>query len=625
MESERRRLLLLSIGGTAMLSGCLGDGTESPTDEDDTGSSDSHDGDGANDPAQETLEWPAVDTGELITDFEDGSPTEPLIGSIEPAADEARIGSQAMMVSSQEDRAGLSILFPDGLDLSGWDTSLAVKAESIDRIAIEFHAPSFGDHLTSFRRLPNDHDDWLRVDFGYDEKQGDPELENVTELRIIGFGAADGPTTFLVDDLRRTEAVANGKAILACYDSHLSHFEVAAPMLAERGWPAVVATDPRRIGDSNRMGMHELHDLRDRGWDISPMPSGPEGLSGLPESEQRSIIETATEALEREGFSAGARHFFAPEWREMDPTNHALVRELHESAFAFGSSTSGIAPTAMHLIPMNWGPALHDGIRRQINIADQYQLLVVLRIPRLVQDEDDAEGDAMWVGDFDHLLDHLAHRGLDVITPSDLVDDTMAGDGGDDTTNDRPEGLLLESGQSHAFEGTGSDVTDAFAVGEGFLFASHSSTGSGGFAVDVDEVDGDVPNSILIRTADARTGESVIAIGGGTYQLDIDAEDEWLIELYQPDLHSDDVQELPLVAEQTGSDIIGPAWGDGDGRLHATHDGSGQFIVDLYGSDGSWEQLVNTDGSFDSSRSYRASSPVWLNVEADGDWSVELT
>lgn len=57
----------------------------------------------------------------------------------------------------------------------------------------------------------------------------------------------------------------------------------------------------------------------------------------------------------------------------------------------------------------------------------------------------------------------------------------------------------------------------------------------------------------------------------------------------------------------------------------ATHDGDGEFIVDGYGADGSWEVLVHRTGAFDNSRSYRVGGAVWLNVEADGNWTLEVT
>lgn len=568
-----------------------------------------------------SITYPAVDVGELVSDFGPDARLEALHGSFEADPELARIGEQAMVIEGGGDRAGVGLHFPDGLDLNGWDTSMAVKAEAINRIAIEFHAPSFGDHLTSFRRLPNDHDGWLRVDFGYDEKQGEPDLEHVTELRIIGFAAGDGPTRFVIDDLRRTPAAQQGKAILVCHGARLSHLELAGELLHERGWPAAVAVDPRNIGGSGRMDVHDLRKLQERGWDICPAPSGPDGLSGRPENEQRTIMEVARNALVDRGFDDGARHFFAPTWREMDPVNHELARELFDTAFVFGSSTSGIPPTGPHLIPMSWGPALHGGVRRQVNIADQYQLMVVLRIPPIVEMEADVTDNNMWLDDFIHLLDHLEHRGLDVITPSDVVDGTF--ENGEESTDpiERPEGVIVESGARHSFEGEGHDATDRFDLEDGFLQAEFTHEASGPFEI---SIAGDNTHDAFVTTADVIEGESVMLLEEGTYHFEISASGPWTIDVQQPEVHSDDLLDPPLGATGSASGVVGPIWAPDRGRLEATHEAEGSFLVDLIGLDGSRERIVHASGSFDSSRSYRGPGTCWLNVEATGDWTIEM-
>ncbi len=643
-DSTRRSLLVTFGAASVGIAGCLqsddgvspviggddseedDDGPEGDSPDEDNGTDDgagSEDGDEP-DPDHDELRWPAVDVGELLSDFDESERLEPLVGRMEGSEDDARIGSQALVVENDGDRAAVGIFFPDGLDLRGWDVSLAIKAETINRIGMEFHAPTFGDHLTSLRRLTNDHDDWLRVDFGYDEKTGDPDLSNVTEIRIVGFSPDDGPTRFVVDDLRRTEAVENGVAILACYGGHRSHFEIAAPLLAERDWPGAIAMDPRRIGGSNRMGVDELRQLQERGWDICSSPRGSDGLSGLPEDEQRAILETARDALANRGFDAGARHFFAPAWREMDPTNHELVRELHDTGFVFGSGTAGAPPTAMHMIPMNWGPALRGGIRRYINLADQYQLLVVIRIPRIIEDEDDVGSNDMSLGDFEHLLDHLEHRGLDVITPSDLVDGISLNGGSADDAHDRPEGTIVETGKSYTLEGSGPGLSQSFELDDGFLLASFSSDTIGRFSIDVTSSDHDLANSSLTDTSGSTTGTSIMAVEEGEYELDVQADGDWTIEIEQPRVHSDDLEDPPIEASGDGSSVVGPLWTDGDGRLTATHDGTGEFTIDLYGADGAWEQIVSHTGAFDNARSFRGVGTGWINVEADGEWSVEV-
>lgn len=570
--------------------------------------------------------WPAIEAGQGLFDFEDLDEWSPRTGELSAAPDEARLGSQAAVIESDEATAGLEIRFDDGIDFEGWDASLAVKPESADRIIVEFLAPTRSERLTSIRIVPDGYDGWFRMDCGYQQKPGeDPDLSNVTGLNITADGPDDGPTKLLVDDLRRTESAANGAVILAFYGGHESHYDVAAEMLAERDWAAAVPVSPEQIGEAGRMGLDELRDLRDRGWDVCSLPEVSTPLPEQPADRQRQVLASARDALASEGFEDGARHLFVPDGR-MDAETYGVARDVHESAFLYSSGTTGVPPTEMHMIPYIWGPALHTGVRRHANLSDQYGLLTVVRVPRIV-DEDDVGVDEnrMSLDDFGLLLDHLEHRGLDVVTPSDLVDgDFERADGENETTSPkRPSGVVLEAGQSHAFEGSGSTDSQTVGLDDGVLVANVSHDGSA-IAVDVTGVDGSGRSENLLTTAENATGESIMAVEGGSYGLEVDADGAWSIELSQPAVRADDLADLPVQASGTGSAFVGPLWTEGDVRVVATHDGDGQFIVDGHGADGSREILVHRTGPFDNSRSYKAGGVVWLDVEADGDWTLEV-
>ncbi len=624
--SRRRALAAIGVTSTAF-AGCLeflpGGETDTPSESKTGGDGDDAGGDG---PSGTSPDWPAIDAGEVLSDFEDLDRWEPHETSeVSAAPDEAQTGSQAAVLESDEGTATMSMFFPDGLDFEGWDTSMAVKPESVDRIIVEFIAPTRDERLTSVRTVPDDYDDWFRVDCGYEHKPaGEPDLSNVTRLNVVADGPEGGPSRMLVDDLRRTEAVDNGKAILAFYGGHQSHFELAADLLEERGWAGAVPVDPRRIGDRDRMGFDELHQLRDRGWDVCSYPQTDGNFAEQSEERRRTVIESSRDFLADNGFPDGSRHFFAPEWRWMDPTTHGIVRDLHESGFMFGACPTGAPPTGIHVTPVIWGPALHNGVRRHVNLCDQYQQLTVIRIPRVVDGAADAN--SMSLEAFESLLHHVDQRGLDVITPSDLVDGTM-GDGGGNQNEavERPNGVVLEAGETHSLEGSGRTETDEFDLSEGILTGQFTHDGDSEFVVELTAVDGDLGNDLLTTTGGATTGESIVTIGDGTYRAIVDADGPWSLTLDQPEVHSDDLTDVPVETSGTGSAVVGPLWTDSPLRLSVTHDGTGKFVVDGYGADGSWEQLVNKTGTFDNSRSYAASGVVWINVEADGDWTLEVT
>ncbi|WP_121741234.1 polysaccharide deacetylase family protein [Natronorubrum halophilum] len=619
-----RRWMLATVGATSTaLAGC----TDLLSGDEETDSQDDEDPDET--PSDASKRWPAIDEGELLSDFENLDEWFPQNGELSAAPDEARIGSQAAVIESDGRQAGMDIRFSDGIDLSEWDTSLAVKPESANKIVVEFLAPDRDARLNTVRTVPDEYDGWFRLDCGYEHKpEGEPDLSNVTRINIIAVGPSDGATKMVVDDLRRTEAADNGKAILAFYGGHDSHYDIAAEMLAERDWAAAVPVSPDRIGDSGRMGATELEELRDRGWDVCSYPRVSAPLPEMPEDRQRQVLEHNRDQLVNLGFEDGSRHLFVPDDR-MDATTNEIVRDVHESAFLFGSCTSGVPPTGMDTIPLIWGPALHNGVRRHINLADQYQVLTVLRIPRIVDDDDvGPDENRMSLDDFEHLLNHIEHRGLDVITPSDLVDGTFESDDGEDenenASDGRPEGTILEAGQSHEFEGSGADETPTFDLDDGVLTGSFSHDGDGEFVVDV-IADGDGSDDVLVNTAGTTAGESIMAVEEGTHRLEVDADGEWSIDLFQPEVHANDLDELPVEATGRGSAFVGPIWTDSDARLEVTHDGDGAFVVDGYSADGSRESIINKTGTFDNSRSYHSSGTIWINIEADGDWTLEVT
>ncbi len=629
-----------AIAGAGCLGSLIDDETGDSADENENETRNETDaensaGDDGNDSAENDSEtdetnetdsrWPAIEAGEVLSDFEDLDRWEVSTGRIEAAPDEARTGTQAATIESDGGTAGASIFFPDGLDLEGWDVSMAVKPNSASRIVVEFIAPTSDERLTTVRPIPNGYDGWFRLDCGYEHKPaGEPDLSNVSRLNVIAVGPEGEPTEMLVDDLRRTEAVDNGKAILAFYDGHRSHFDIAAEMLEERGWAGAVPVDPRRVGDRGRMGFDELRRLRDRGWDVCSYPRIDSDLTEQSEDRQRKVVESLRDSLEDRGFADGSRHFFAPSWRQMTPETNAIVREFHESGFLFGSCPTGAPPTGIHTTPVIWGPALHNGVRRHINLCDQYKQLTVIRIPPIVADED-AGANNMSLEDFEHLLDHIEHRGLEVITPSDMVDGTMGSDDGDEESATRPDGTVLDAGESHSFEGTGAREAVEFDLSDGILVTEASHDGDSDFAVEVTPVGGDDSSERLSTTSETTTGTSITLVDGGTHQFDVDAEGAWSIEFDQPEVHSDDLAELPVEASGTGPSFVGPLWTPSDVRLTATHDGEGEFIVDGHGADGHREQLIHKTGAFDNSRSYSAGGTVWIDVEADGEWTLTVS
>ncbi|ELY99727.1 hypothetical protein C482_09587 [Natrialba chahannaoensis JCM 10990] len=626
--SRRQLVAALGVTSTATVAGCLDvlSGDESPEADSNGGSDSNGDGDGGNGDENGTDSWPAIDHGELLSDFESADEWVAVTGETETVSD-APTGSQALAVESDSDQAAMRIEFPRGIDLDGWDTSMAVKADAVDQIHLEYMAPSRGDHLTSIRHVPDDYDGWLRLDFGYIQKHGDPDLSDVRRLNVVAVGPEDG-TRLVADDLRKTEAADNGKAILSFYNGHASHYEHALDRLDERDWAGAVPVDPDQIGSGGRMDLVQLDELHERGWDICGYPSVSTPLPEMPEDRQRQVVANVRDTLADLGFEDDSRHFYAPADR-MDDSLQTVLREEVDSAVLASGSPTGAPPTNTHMLSQIWGPDLHGGVRRAINLCDQYNQLVVLRIPRIVELENDEEasGNSMSLEDFDELVNHIEHRGLDVVTPSDVVDGTMDGDDEADDESGDQQGLILEAGENHSFGGIESNTTESFALEKGIVTADFSHDGDADLTVELvpaGDTNGD--DRVIPTTSTAtQSGESIITVEEGTYQLEVDADGAWSLDLDQPEVHSDDLTALPTDVSGSGSSYVGPFDTEGNVSLDVTHDGDGLFMVDGYGADGRSEQLIHQNGTFDSSRSYSAGGAVWLNVEADGDWTIALS
>lgn len=59
--------------------------------------------------------------------------------------------------------------------------------------------------------------------------------------------------------------------------------------------------------------------------------------------------------------------------------------------------------------------------------------------------------------------------------------------------------------------------------------------------------------------------------------------------------------------------------------LHMTHSGRRNFIVHSFDATGDEEYLINEIGKYDGTVLFVGTSPMMINVEADGDWTFEVT
>ncbi len=418
MTKQHRRAFLATVGlGSAALAGCTGSLDFGSDDNDDDGNTTDPDENG--DEAPENVTPPAITGGDLIDGFEEIE-WQPMFEHTSVGAGDPLVGEGSLLVESDAEQAGAYRSFPDGLDIEGKQLSLAVRVDSPlpADVTVEVRAPGGSDRLTSTRRIPSEYGGWLRMEVGWTGRRGEPNLANVSDIRVYAGpdGDAEGPIRFTLDDLRATESADGGYVVITFDDAVQNQYTTALPMLEERGWPGVAAVIPGSLNNPDRLTLGQCREMRDAGWDISA-----HGGTALPELDDDERVETLEETqsyiANRIG-EEGARHYFAP-YNRMDAASMADVREVYDSSFIFGGHPNVAPPTDGHMLSRVNGHAL-DAIPELLDLAADYNQVLVTAVHGVGVTDSDLND--ITEAEFETLLDEIESRDLKVITASELFD-----------------------------------------------------------------------------------------------------------------------------------------------------------------------------------------------------------
>jgi hypothetical protein len=424
MKSSPNRRAFLAAGatGTVALAGCskLTGGTNSGETPSDGGTdSGSPNGpDGTPSPGdQQNFHY--TERGSVLEDFKDLSNWGTIRGQQTAETGDVYKGSQSVRVQNPAgDAAGIYKSFPDGLDLSSRDLSIAAKLERPGpaKLAVEVIAPARSDHLVCRRYVPEAMDDWMRIDLGYTGKRGNPDLSNVQELRIIVLSDGE-PINFVVDDLRAVpKPVDSGRVLLSFSNVRESHYDVAFQELQRRGMAAMETVEPDEVNSNGALSTGQLREMRDAGWDVAAHPSPGQPLSELSADEQRRVFQDTKEYLDLKGFREGKRFTTIPSGSFTGETLD-VVRDVHEYGFTFGACPNSVPPVGKAAVSQLFGTDL-NGSARMINLAAQYNQLTVVSFPSVGPDT------PVPMSNFTRLLDIIEGWGdqLQVVTPSELLE-----------------------------------------------------------------------------------------------------------------------------------------------------------------------------------------------------------
>ncbi|UPM42701.1 polysaccharide deacetylase family protein [Halocatena salina] len=367
--------------------------------------------------------------GQSVVDFSNVQDWQPAAGKLSTTTDDVFQGDQSVVLEPKGENVAkiTKTFFSDSggesaLDLSKHDLSLAAKIkkpnlklqDSRMKIAVNVIAPAESAMVTAIRQFPRELDQWVRFDLGYTDKNGNPKLGNVTKIEIQVGPRQDGKKfKVLVDDLRKVPKANKGKVMLQFDDGFYTTYENAFPMLQERGWPGSAAIIPDAVNGENYVTDQQMREMSKAGWDI--IGHYGKALSTINDEGQKQALQQVKQYLKVQGFKQGAKHFVLPNHR----LNNAALKnidEMFETAYLQGGSPNNAkAPSNPSFISRINGESIR-GARRIIDMADEFNQLAVLYFHEI------GDGDG-WLpkADFQKILDHIEKKDVDVITPTQLI------------------------------------------------------------------------------------------------------------------------------------------------------------------------------------------------------------
>lgn len=178
---------------------------------------------------------------------------------------------------------------------------------------------------------------------------------------------------------------------------------------------------------------------------------------------------------------------------------------------------------------------------------------------------------------------------------------------------------------TETFSGTGQSVTDEFSLGGVLTVFTFEHGGDSNFAVNLEgETD-----ELLVNTIGPIQGATAVPTPSGNYLMDIEADGEWEMNVGQPLAPDEEIRTVPVSANGEGPDVVGPLELEETVTVSGEHEGESNFAVHIYAEDDSGEfdgELVfNEIGEFEGETRVDYPGIVWIDVEADGPWSLEIS
>jgi peptidoglycan/xylan/chitin deacetylase (PgdA/CDA1 family) len=192
-------------------------------------------------------------------------------------------------------------------------TELRLSSDDLAGSWYGFRVPLFEDE----RFGPVQSGSWVPLTFGFGDAEvvGRPERSAIDAVGWVvrDRGSAAEPRPAVVDwgGLAAVDSPERGVVSLTFDDGYDEHFEVAAPLMAERGFRGTAYVIPGAVGSTGHLSLAQLHELHERyGWDVAAHHARP--FTEMTPDELRRAVRGVQHFLRGHGFEEGALHLAFP-------------------------------------------------------------------------------------------------------------------------------------------------------------------------------------------------------------------------------------------------------------------------------------------------------------------------
>ncbi|AFO56218.1 cell surface glycoprotein [Natrinema sp. J7-2] len=208
--------------------------------------------------------------------------------------------------------------------------------------------------------------------------------------------------------------------------------------------------------------------------------------------------------------------------------------------------------------------------------------------------------------------------------------DTSDGSAGSDVDTLRSIGETIDRDdplfdpEAERYEGSGRKSVTDLSLDSGLTTLAFDHDGTSDFVVLL----GGDDEAVLVNETGAVDGATAIATSAGDYVLDVAADGDWTLHVGQPRAPDAAIHTPPAEASDTGPAVVGPVAIEDTATVSGEHAGESNFIVMAYTEADSGqfagEEVFNEIGTVESETTVDHPGTVWIDVQADGDWSLEV-